>query len=29
MSCVLNVPTSPTNGGTNTLTGFCDGVPIL
>jgi hypothetical protein len=28
MSCVLNVPTSPTNGGSNTLSGLCDGVPI-
>src|SRR5713226_6322937 len=28
MSCVLNVPTSPTKGGTNTLSGLCDGVPI-
>ena len=28
MSCVLNVPTSPTAGGSNTLSGFCDGVPI-
>jgi hypothetical protein len=28
MSCILNVPTSPTNGGTNTLSGICDGVPI-
>jgi hypothetical protein len=28
MSCILNVPTSPTRGGTNTLSGLCDGVPI-
>ena len=28
MACVLYVPTSPTKGGTNTLTGLCDGVPI-
>ena len=28
MSCLLNVPTSPSSGGTNTVTGLCDGVPI-
>ncbi len=28
MSCVLDVPASPTKGGTNTLSGLCDGVPI-
>jgi hypothetical protein len=28
MACVLDVPTSPTKGGTNTLSGLCDGVPI-
>ena len=28
MSCVLNVPASPTNGGTNVLSGICDGVNI-
>jgi hypothetical protein len=28
MSCALNVPSSPTSGGTNTLSGLCDGVPI-
>lgn len=28
MSCLLSVPTSPTAGGTNTLAGLCDGVPI-
>lgn len=28
MSCMLNVPTSPTRGGTNSLTGLCNGVPI-
>ncbi len=28
MSCTLNVPSSPTNGGTNTLGGLCNGVPI-
>ncbi len=28
MSCTFDVPTAPTNGGTNTLSGFCDGVPI-
>ena|SRR6266851_7921848 len=29
MKCVLTVPTSPTRGGTNTLSGSCDGVPIV
>ncbi len=29
MSCTLNVPTSPTNGGTNALRGLCDSVPII
>jgi hypothetical protein len=28
MSCTLNVPSSPPSGGTNTLSGLCDGVPI-
>ena len=28
ISCVLNIPTSPAKGGTNTLSGLCDGVPI-
>jgi hypothetical protein len=28
MSCILDVPTAPTHGGTNTLSGMCDGVPI-
>jgi hypothetical protein len=28
MSCTLNVPSSPTGGGTNTLGGLCDGFPI-
>ena len=28
MACALDVPTSPTKGGTNTLSGLCDGVPI-
>src|SRR2546425_4253127 len=28
MSCILNVPPTPTKGGTNSLSGFCDGVPI-
>jgi hypothetical protein len=28
MTCALDVPTSPTKGGTNTLAGLCDGVPI-
>ena len=28
LSCTLGVPTSPTTGMTNTLSGFCDGVPI-
>ncbi len=28
MTCALDVPTSPTKGGTNTLGGLCDGVPI-
>jgi len=28
LSCILDVPTSPTKGGTNTLNGICDGVPI-
>ena len=28
LACVLDVPTSPTRGATNTLSGLCDGVPI-
>jgi hypothetical protein len=28
MSCTLNVPSSPTSGGTNTLGGACDRTPI-
>lgn len=28
MSCTVNVPASPSSGGTNTLSGFCDSVPI-
>jgi len=28
MTCTLNVPTSPTRGGTSTLKGTCNGVPI-
>jgi hypothetical protein len=28
LSCVLDVPASPAKGGTNTLSGLCDGVPI-
>jgi hypothetical protein len=28
MSCTLSVPASPTNGGTNTLSGSCDSLPI-
>ena len=28
MLCTLHVPTSPTSGGTNTLSGYCDGIPI-
>src|SRR5438445_8658160 len=28
LSCTLNVPASPTKGGTNTLSGLCNGVPI-
>ena len=28
MTCTLTVPTSPTSGSTNTVTGSCDGVPI-
>jgi hypothetical protein len=28
MTCTLTVPTSPTSGPTNTVTGSCDGVPI-
>jgi hypothetical protein len=28
MACMLNVPANPTSGGSNTLSGFCDGVPI-
>ncbi len=27
-SCTLNVPASPSSGGTNSLSGFCDRVPI-
>ena len=27
-SCILNVPASPTSGGTNSLSGFCNQVPI-
>jgi hypothetical protein len=29
MTCTLDVPTSPTHGGTNTLAGTCNGVPIV
>jgi hypothetical protein len=28
MTCTLDVPTSPTSGSVNTLSGSCDGVPI-
>ena len=28
MSCTLSVPASPSSGGTNTLSGSCDSVPI-
>jgi hypothetical protein len=28
LSCILNVPTTPTRGGTNILSGSCDTVPI-
>ena len=28
MSCILDVPSTPSSGGTNLLSGLCDGVPI-
>ncbi len=28
-TCTLDVPTSPSQGGTNTLVGTCDGVPVV
>jgi hypothetical protein len=29
VSCTFDVPTAPTSGGTNTLGGTCNGVPII
>jgi hypothetical protein len=29
MACTFNVPTSPTSGPTNTVSGVCNGIPIV